>query len=384
MSLILDEHREYLSDRPRVKAYRDALREQLRPGDVAVDIGAGTGILGLLACEAGASRVYSIDEGSIAELTREIYRSNGMEGRATVLKGLSTRIDLPELADVVVADQIGRFGFEPGILEFFADAKERFLRPGGRAIPSRIDLWIALVEAPAMMRRVKFWGRRQAGFSFEPAVSIAENTGYPVRLLREDLLSKPLRGACLDTLNHGRARISISETLVVARTGELHGIGGWFSAQMSPSVTMTNSPLSRRRINRRNVFFPLTRPVRVVRGDRVEVEFTILPHEYVVSWSVKVWPAAALGGRARAKVHDRHSTAMGMLISREDLARTDPGSVPSLSPWGKARQTVLELCDGKRTLGEIERGVFARHGALFRTRADAAAFTAEVVTRYAR
>lgn len=378
MSLILDEHRQYLSDRTRVKAFRSALREVIHPGDTVLDMGAGTGILGLLACEAGARHVYSIDEGSIAELARAIYRANGFGDRVTVMRGLSTRLQLPARADIVVADQIGRFGFDAGVLEFFHDAGKRLLKPAARAIPSKIEMWIALVERPEQARNVSFWKGRPAGLSFAPAVEIAENTGYPVDLMPRDLLSEAHLGASLDTLAHGRARIAISATLAVTRAGTLHGIGGWFAARLSPRVTMTNSPLASHRIGRRNVFFPIASPAKVRRGDEVEIAFNILPHEFMVSWSV----AIAQRGAKRARF--RHSTLKGMLISREDLLRTDPGFVPALTPWGMARKTVLELCDGKRALGGIEGEVFHRHRELFPSLADAAAFTAEVVTRYAK
>ena len=110
MSLEVDEHRELLIDETRVVAFRDALREVVRPGSVVVDIGSGSGVLGMLACQAGAARVYSIEAGSMIQVARAVSRANGFEGRQIFLRGMSTELVLPEKADVVVADQIGHFG----------------------------------------------------------------------------------------------------------------------------------------------------------------------------------------------------------------------------------------------------------------------------------
>ena len=71
-----------------------------------------------------------------------------------------------------------------------------------------------------------------------------------------------------------------------------------------------------------------------------------------------------------------------MLLPREELARTSLAFVPKRSPRADARLSVLELCDGIRPLGEIEREVYRRHQDLFRSPDDAAIFVAEVVTRY--
>src|SRR5450755_1669435 len=114
MSLILDEHRQLLSDEARLRAFEAALNETVKPHHVVLDLGAGTGILGLLACRAGARHVYSIDSGGIIQIARDISRANHLQDRITYVKGLSTRVSLPEKADLVVADQLGHFGFEAG------------------------------------------------------------------------------------------------------------------------------------------------------------------------------------------------------------------------------------------------------------------------------
>ena len=383
MSLIVDEHRELLSDQNRLDAFRRAIEELVKPGSVVVDLGAGSGIMGLLACRAGASRVYSIEETAMIELTREICRANGFEDRVTFIKDFSMHAHLPELADMVITDQIGQFGFGAGLFEYFRDARARFLKPGGVLIPSRIDLLVAPVQQEDLWRQVEFWNQSPTSFRFQPARKLAVNTGYPVKLQPQHLLASPAVLASLDTAQCPASISGVEASLEVENTGALHGIGGWFSAQLSPHVTMTNGPLGPNPIKRQNVFFPIERPVAVEKGDRVKVTMTIQPYETMVTWTVEVSGPQTIGG-ARNAITARftHSTFQGMLLCQEDLRKTHPHFIPKLSPRGLARRSILDLSDGQRTLSEIEQEVYRRHPQLFPSLDQAAAFVAEVITRY--
>lgn len=384
MSLIVDEHREYLSDHNRVEAFRRAIDEVVTPGSVVVDLGAGSGIMGLLACRAGAARVYAIESTELIGLTEEICRANGFQDRVRFIKDHSAQVRLPEPADVVVADQIGQFGFEAGILEYFSDAHERFLKPGGVLIPSRIDLFVSLVSHRPLWDQVDFWTHAPAGFNFTPAHVIAANTGYPFKFTPEQILGRPALLTSLDTAKSPASLSGLEAWLVADRAGPLHGIGGWFSAQLSPQVTMTNSPLATDAIQRRNVFFPIDRPVQVAKGDRVKVAMQIRPQDLMVSWTVEVWGAVAgpTAADPAPKARFSHSTFQGMLLSKESMEKTRPGFMPKLTPRGLARRSILELCDGHRPLRNIEQEIYRRHPDLFRSPAEAAVFVAEVVTRY--
>jgi protein arginine N-methyltransferase 1 len=379
LSLVVDEHRHYLADHARLSAFRQAIEEVVRPGAVVLDLGAGTGILGLLACRAGARQVYAIDEGGIIEVARSLCRANGFQDRVCFIKGFSRHVDLPEKADVVVADQIGRFGFDAGVLEYFNDARERFLKPGGLTIPSRVDLWVAPVEHGLMWEQVDFWNGSCEGLDLSPVRPWAANTGYPVGLSPDHLLGTPVRAASLDCAGDLPPSFALEASALATRAGLLHGIGGWFSAQLSETVTMSNSPTARHPINRANVFFPVEHPVGLAAGDRVQINMHIIPAELLITWTVEV---SEDGGKGARKARFTHSTFRGMLISREDLQRTQPGFRPRLMPRGEARRTVLELCDGQRALAEIEAEVYRRHHPLFRSPDEAAVFVAEVVTRY--
>jgi protein arginine N-methyltransferase 1 len=377
MSLVVDEHRQYLADTVRLDAFSRALADVVRPGDTVLDLASGTGILGLLAFRAGAGRVCSIEATGMIEIARSIAAANGLSARWTFFQGYSSDIVLPERVHVVVCDQIGRFGVEVDILQHARDARKLFLKPGGIMVPARVDLVLAPVEAPALFDQVEFWRSRPCGFDVSPARQWAANTGYPTAFSREMLLGPAETGASLDLAERGPSPFQCGARLEIDREGTLHGLAGWFDARLSPGVRLTSSPLAADRIRRRNVYFPLNEAVAVQPGDAVSADLHIVPPK-TISWSVRV----ERGRRTIARF--THSTVHGMLLTTDDLRRTKPASVPVLTPRGAARRLVLDLCDGARTLDEVERELFARHPELFPSPQDAAVFVAEVVTRYTR
>jgi protein arginine N-methyltransferase 1 len=378
MSLQFDEHRQYLVDRHRLHAFEAAIARVVRPGDVVVDLACGTGILGLLACRAGAARVYAIDDGGMLDIARQVAAANGVADRITHIRAFSTRAELPERADVVVADQMGRLGFEAGVVEFFADASRRFLKPGGRLLPRGVTTWMAPVDAPDMTACVDFWMTKPAGFDVSVVRHGAANTGYPASFESSQCLADAAPLLVMDFAVPDNMACRGAATFVVSRSGTFSGLGGWFVADMADAVTMTNAPGAPDQIGRRQAFLPLDGPVDVAPGDTVECTILARPADSIVAWRVIV----RRGTEVRRT--SRQSTLAGMLLGPEILEQTDPSRRPRLTPWADARATILRLCDGEHTLAHIESETAARHPALFPTPAAAAQFVAEVVTRYGR
>jgi len=376
MSLVVDEHRQYLCDHARLGVFERAIAAAVRPGDVVIDLGAGTGVLGLLACRAGAARVYAIENGGMIEVARALAHANGLGDRVIFVRAHSSEAHLPEQADVLVADLIGRMGFEAGAFEAYADVR-RWLKPGARVIPECISIFAAPVQQDAAHADAEFWSSPVAGFRADPALDWSRNTGYPRAFDPSELLSDTPVSATFRPIDEC-AVLRIKGVAGIARAGRLHGIAAWFSARMlavDPSIVMTNAPGAVDRIARRNVFLPLHPVIEVTAGDCVEIDLRIRPREIIVSWTADV--------RTRAGVtRMRHSTLGGMLLTREDLRAQHPASRPRLTPRGLARRTLLELCDGDRSIADIERELQRRHPDLFPSHAGAQAFVAEVVAGY--
>src|SRR5688572_6024622 len=139
-----------LNDRVRTDAFLNAIAEVVRPGDVVVDIGTGTGVLAAAAARAGARHVYAIEGTDIGSAARQLFAANDFADRITLVPGWSSQVELPERANVLIAEIIGNDPLEEGVMETFADARKRFLTPDARIIPSRVRTFalpVAMDEA---------------------------------------------------------------------------------------------------------------------------------------------------------------------------------------------------------------------------------------------
>lgn len=96
-----------LIDKERSLAFGRAIASTVRPGDVVVDMGTGSGVLAMLAARAGAKRVYAVefDRSNIATLDA-VFRANGLADKITLIAGDVCKIDLPEKVDLIMGEMI--------------------------------------------------------------------------------------------------------------------------------------------------------------------------------------------------------------------------------------------------------------------------------------
>ena len=149
-------HRRMLADRVRHDAFRAALEHAIKPGESTVaDIGAGTGVLAFFARELGAREVWLYDPGPALTLAETVAARNGIAGLHFVPER-SLDVTDPPLVDVVVAEVLGNFAYEEGVLETLRDAR-RFLVNGGTLVPHSLAQWVAPVTSERFDRDLASW-----------------------------------------------------------------------------------------------------------------------------------------------------------------------------------------------------------------------------------
>ena len=372
MSIVLDEHLGYVSDATRLEQFKAAISLVVKPGCRVADLGCGSGILGLLCLQAGASHVCFVDDGAMLDVARQTLVRAGLADRASFVRGRSQQLNLPERVDVVICDHVGCLGFDYGIQDLLEDARRRFLKPGGKLIPTCARLEFAAIESEACRQRSQGWCADTVPGEFRWLREYAVNTAHHVVLGRDNLLGGP---AILGHMDFGADQagfFSWAVDLDIERDGVLDGVGGWFDCELAEGVWMSNSPLAGKPIDRSQVFLPIGESVPVHAGDRIKASLMVRPAENLIAWVVEV-PSA---GRRFSQ-----STLHGMLLSPEDMLRANPERVPRRNGASLARELVLGYCDGRRTVREIEEVVLLRHPGLFPSAAEVSRFVAQVLHR---
>jgi protein arginine N-methyltransferase 1 len=371
----LAEHRGYLADERKTAAYRAALDEVISPGDVVLDLGTGTGLLGYLACEAGAGSVVAVDRGDIVGLARRIATDNGFADRITHLRGMSTETELPTPANVAVCDQIGGLVHDAGILSCFADARQRLLAPDGILVPSSFRVFLAPVSFDIGRQAVEFWSSKPSGVDVSAARSLAANTEWKYRIVVDDVeVLAPGEELAAFPSDH-EDPIGGTVRFQVEQSGRLDGLLGWFEAQMSPSVTLTNDPWSAQRFDRWCNFYPLDDAVDVRRGDEVGAVLDIRPRLGIVTWSTEV--AAAGGGPVQ---RFRQSTFDGSFLTASTVEDFALGRTVPRTDRVDLAAAVLELIDGSHSQADIVQALSDRVGDGFLSRPHLETFVRTITT----
>jgi len=136
-----------LYDSERTSAFKKAIKNTVRLGDIVLEMGAGSGILSMFACDAGAKKVYAIelDHTNVVSL-KESLALNGYSDRVVVIEGDATSIKLPEKVDVIICEMIATGLIEELQIPAMNNAI-KFARKEVRVILQEYEILVDLVKS---------------------------------------------------------------------------------------------------------------------------------------------------------------------------------------------------------------------------------------------
>lgn len=300
-----------LGGRERIERYARAIDAVVRPGDRVIDLGAGTGVFALLALRAGAGEVVAIEDTPAIALAQEFARANGLDERLTLVPRPSRRVDLPERARVLVTDTYASLGLQDGLLGSVVDARDRLLDRGGEMVPRAIALHLAPLEAAGRHAAVHApWAANLAGLDFSAGRRYALNVVQQAELAAAELLGPAATPIRLDLASVQSSAAEGGCELAVERDGTLHGLAGWFSAQLAPGIEISNAP-GQATTPYAQAWLPLAAPTPVSAGDRVRV------HIETRDGATWCWNAEVRGADGTPRVRFAHATVDSFPLLRE-------------------------------------------------------------------
>ena len=241
-----DFHQLMLDDEIRMSAYKNAIQEAVKPGMTVLDLGTGTGILGLWALQAGATYLYAIDvNASVIPKAIASFEAGGFSGKFQVFHGLSYDITLPRPVDLIISEIIGNLGDNEDFIPILNDARKRYLSPNGQMLPRSVRSQLVPVSAAKAHGQVaaKKCRALNANYSLPElmqrlAVKSPFNLYYDAIIPRSAYLSEPQ--VAMECIFDGNDQATYTAELsyVVASDGQLTGFKGSFVALLSASVAL--------------------------------------------------------------------------------------------------------------------------------------------------
>lgn len=231
----MEVHALMLSDFQRLGAYLAAIRAHHLQGKKVLDVGAGSGILSLLAAKHGlAEHVWAVEAvPGMAKMAKQLVEQNGFQDKVTVLNCRVEDVELPGKVDVIISEWMGFYLVHESMLESVLKARDRFLQPQAEDLRKEIagyedflGLDLGVVGEHQLMQRMA-----------EPQVEEVQ----PRRLLAEPILAMDL-GDLLQLPVEGTRELQAQLCFRAWRRGHAAGVAFWFDVSFGHEVILKTDP----------------------------------------------------------------------------------------------------------------------------------------------
>jgi len=286
-------HRWMLRDTERNEAYRRALAHAVKPGDVVLDMGAGTGLLSIFAAAAGAGKVYAIERTEIAAFAEEMIAANGYADRIEVIHSDLEDVTLPGKVDVIVSEWMGGFGVDENMLAPLVMARDRWLKPGGRMVPGVLTAVLAPAHMVEFDDATAHWRSKPHGVDLGLIAELTSQETFHTQ--SQPALVAP--GQVMWSHDPLTCSLAVADqqfttklTFHATAASTISGLVAWFTADMGDGTILTNA-VGAPDTHWGRTLFPLDRPIQLAAGAAIDVTLACdpsLPGSCEFSWTVSI------------------------------------------------------------------------------------------------
>lgn len=245
-----------MNDRLRNEAYDRAIADRVRQctdqgaAPLVLDIGAGSGLLSMMAARAGAAAVVSCEMVKpVAVKAQEIISRNGYADRITLhaLKSncLQVGSELPRPADILVTEifDVGLLG--EFVLPALAHARRNLLASRATIIPARARVWMVPIESREIHELFRAGNSNSCGFDLEEFNEFARR-GYEqlaIRRYAHTALADPVAVLDFDFAQDIPDR-TVALEILPSRDGLVHAWVFWFTLYLDDRTLFDTGPSS--------------------------------------------------------------------------------------------------------------------------------------------
>uniref|UniRef100_A0A0E0B1Y5 Protein arginine N-methyltransferase 1 n=1 Tax=Oryza glumipatula TaxID=40148 RepID=A0A0E0B1Y5_9ORYZ len=279
-------HEEMLKDVVRTKSYQNVITQNsfLFKDKIVLDVGAGTGILSLFCAKAGAKHVYAIECSQMADMAKEIVKTNGYSNVITVIKGKVEEIELPvPKVDVIISEWMGYFLLFENMLNTVLYARDKWLADGGAVLPDKASLHLTAIEdAEYKEDKIEFWNNVY---------------GFDMRCIKKQAMMEPLvdtvdanqivtncqllKTMDISKMTPGDASFTVPFKLVAERNDYIHALVAYFNVSFTKCHKMmgfSTGPRSKATHWKQTVLY-LEDVLTICEGETITGSMTVTPNK---------------------------------------------------------------------------------------------------------
>ncbi len=370
-----------IADAGRFGAYAKAIAAAVHPGDTVAEIGCGPGVFSLLACRAGARRVFAIESDDSIQFARQLAAANGFLDRIEFFQSDSRKTELPERVNVIVSDIRGVLPLYNHVIPSLEDARQRLLAASGIMIPRRDTLKAAVIDASEFYSYLTSpWRTSALGVDLSPSLLPILNQSYSSTFKKDQLLTEAQEWGLLDYTVGAPVRVAAELDLHAATDGTAHGVCLWFETKLFEGIGYSSGPGAAGTVYGQ-MFLPWLEPVAVEKGQRIHLGLhaDLVGQDYIWRWETRI-----SAGPRNAEFHFQQSTFQGANLSPHSLRCQAVDYAPTLSEAGQADLWMLERMDGSASLQRIAQAAAERFPRLFSSWQEAFRRVADLSRKFSR